>query len=418
VKLSRRFVLYVSETQDQADLHVQAIATLFERLGVERAVGRYGTSKGWRRDQIRTANGFNVAAYGLDVAARGVKLDAYRPDLIVFDDIDHQEDSPATVEKKIRALTSAVIPTGGPDCAVLGIQNLVHEEGIFARLVDGRADFLLNREIPVPEPAVRGLKVETTPREDDPTINTYRITAGEPTWSGQDLQVCQGQINEWGLATFLREAQHEVAGASGTFFDVTKIKYIEPHEVPADLRLCRAWDLAGTENGGDWTVGPLMGARGALPDLSVYVIDVVRERWGTQKVRNKIRECRRNDPAGTVLRLPQDPGQAGKDQAEQFIEEFGEQSVVIMPVSGAKSVRARGFQECLNKGNVYFVKAPWNHPVREVLRKFRDRVDNQQDDDVDALAEGYNELMNGEGNPLAGLFHGAIVRDKWAGGAR
>src|SRR5579862_2553803 len=61
-RLSRRFVLYVSDTQDQADHHVQAIASLFATLDVERALSRYGTSKGWRRNQLRTAGGFNVAA--------------------------------------------------------------------------------------------------------------------------------------------------------------------------------------------------------------------------------------------------------------------------------------------------------------------------------------------------------------------
>ncbi len=59
--LRRRFVLYVSETQLQADKHVQAIAALFERLEVPRAINRYGSSKGWRRDQLRTQAGFNVA---------------------------------------------------------------------------------------------------------------------------------------------------------------------------------------------------------------------------------------------------------------------------------------------------------------------------------------------------------------------
>jgi len=48
---------------------------------------------------------FNVASYGLDGAARGIKIEKYRPDLIVFDDIDSQADSPLAVEKKIAAIT-------------------------------------------------------------------------------------------------------------------------------------------------------------------------------------------------------------------------------------------------------------------------------------------------------------------------
>ena len=156
-KLSRRFVLYVSETQPQADKHVQSIASFFERLNVGRALGKYGSSKGWRRDQLRTENGFNVAGIGLDVAARGVKLDEFRPDLIIFDDIDGRHDSPEKTAKKIATITASLLPAGSADCAILFLQNLIAKDGIVSQLADGRAEFLHTREVPCVEPAVVGL---------------------------------------------------------------------------------------------------------------------------------------------------------------------------------------------------------------------------------------------------------------------
>ncbi len=42
--LKRRFALYVCATQEQADYHASAIATLLERIGSERAVGKFGNS--------------------------------------------------------------------------------------------------------------------------------------------------------------------------------------------------------------------------------------------------------------------------------------------------------------------------------------------------------------------------------------
>lgn len=71
VQLKRRYVLYVSATQEQADKHVGAIATFMERAGLQRSLNVYGHSKGWRRNQLRAENGFNVEALGLDTAARG-----------------------------------------------------------------------------------------------------------------------------------------------------------------------------------------------------------------------------------------------------------------------------------------------------------------------------------------------------------
>jgi len=212
-KLSRRFVLYVSSTQPQADGKVQDVGALFERLGVGRAVNKYGSSKGWRRDQLRTENGFNVAAIGLDAAVRGIKLDEFRPDLIVFDDVDLREDTPATTEKKIRAITTAILPAGSSDCAVLFLQNLIHKNSIVSQLVDGRAPFLHSRDVSEVIPAARGLQVAQRPNGVGGL--EYVVTGGAPNWEGQDLSVIQGQINEWGLPAFLRESQQEVEDDEG-----------------------------------------------------------------------------------------------------------------------------------------------------------------------------------------------------------
>lgn len=275
VKLSRRFALYVCGTQDQADQHVQSISTWFERAGVDRAINKYGNSRGWRRDQLRTAHGFNVAAYGLDAAARGVKLDQYRPDLIIFDDVDAQEDSLLTIEKKIRAITTSIIPAGSTDVAVLFVQNLIHEESIVSQLVDGRADFLLDREVPSVEPAVVNLQTEIV--EDEEGRKLYRIKDGLATWEGQSLDVCTKQINGWGLKSFLREAQHEVQGADGYVFDVSKLEVKD--EIPELFSICLAGDMAATEDGGDRSVLFLMGR---AVNNTYPILGVIFGHWGPE----------------------------------------------------------------------------------------------------------------------------------------
>jgi hypothetical protein len=81
--LNRRFVLVVGRTQDSADDHVASIGSWIERLDIPRLVSKYGTAKGWNRQQLRTADNFNIASIGLDVAVRGVKLGSFRPDVIL-----------------------------------------------------------------------------------------------------------------------------------------------------------------------------------------------------------------------------------------------------------------------------------------------------------------------------------------------
>lgn len=241
----RRYALYCCATQDQADDHVASIAAMLEapatadhyRGMADRQVGKYGQSRGWRRNRLRTASGFVVDAVGLDSAARGLKVDDQRPDLLVIDDIDNDTDSKAAAERKERLLTRKVLPTGGPDLAVLCIQNLVHDHSIFASLAKpsgaGGADWLVDRIISGPVPAVNGLSYEQ--RGD-----RFVITEGEPSWTGQDLAVCQAQVAEWGITAFLAEAQHLVSARAGGMYSHLSYRHCRPEDVP-DLVRVAVW---------------------------------------------------------------------------------------------------------------------------------------------------------------------------------
>ncbi len=235
---TRRYALYVSETQEQADDHVQNVAALLESDVValaypdagERSIGKHGNVKGWRRNRVRTASGFTVDAIGLDTAARGVKLDEARPDLLIFDDLDGKLDSPAITEKKIITLTHTLLPAGAADAAVLAVQNLVIPDGIFARLADGRADFLADRIVSGPHPAVRNLVTE---QRDGRTV----VAGGEPTWTAMGLDACQRMINAEGITAFLAERQHEVEAPAGGMFDHLEWRRCRWDEVPDLLRV-------------------------------------------------------------------------------------------------------------------------------------------------------------------------------------
>jgi hypothetical protein len=85
-KRARRYGLYISMTQQQADDHVQNVASMLESDSVARAypdlgnrlIGKFGNPRGWRRNRLRTESGFTIDAIGLDTAARGVKLESRR----------------------------------------------------------------------------------------------------------------------------------------------------------------------------------------------------------------------------------------------------------------------------------------------------------------------------------------------------
>jgi hypothetical protein len=243
----RHYALYICQTQEQADDHVGNIAALLEADAVahhypalaDRAIGKHGNVKGWRRNRLRTAQGYTVDALGLDTAARGVKLEAQRPDLLVFDDLDGEHDTPATTEKKIATITKKLLPAGSADAAILAIQNLVLPDGIFAQLADGRADWLSDRITSGPHPALCDLAYE---QRNSKTV----LITGTPTWEGQSLAACQEMVNSMGISAFLSECQHDVRAPAGGMFDHLSFRHCVYADVPDLVRVAVWCDPAVT----------------------------------------------------------------------------------------------------------------------------------------------------------------------------
>lgn len=247
-RAKRKYAWYVSETQDQADKHVETIAALLESARVERyypemaerQVGKYGNARGWRRQRLRTASGYTIDALGLDRASRGARVEEYRPDLLIFDDIDDKLDTAATTRRKIDIITTSLMPAGSGDAAILMIQNLIKPDGVFAQLADGRAEFAHDRILSGPYPAIDGFAYEERGGE-------YVITGGTPTWEGQNLEICQNQIRTWGISAFLSESQHDVDTPPGGMFDHLVYKHCTWDEVPDLVRVAVWVDPAVTE---------------------------------------------------------------------------------------------------------------------------------------------------------------------------
>lgn len=250
---TRRYVLYFSETQRQADKHVQAVASILERKLVgeyypalgERAVSKFGHSKGWRGNRIRTASGLTVDALGFDAAVRGAKVDEDRPDLIILDDIDGKLDTPATTAKKIDVITTNILPSQAAHGTVLCVQNVIIPNGVFAQLADGRAEWLATRVVSGPHPALRDFAYES--RVDERGRQRFIIVAGLPVWAGQDVAACQRYIDTWGISAFLSECQHLTEPPAGGLFSHLVYQHCAWSELPRLVRTVVWCDPAVTD---------------------------------------------------------------------------------------------------------------------------------------------------------------------------
>jgi len=220
----RRYGLYISGTQEQAEQHLDAIAASLESPEIaafypemaSRAVNKYGSSRGWRRNRLTTASGFVIDAVGLRTGTRGVKFEDQRPDFIILDDVDELSDTPDATAKKIEVFTKTLLPAGSTDLATLAIQNLIIPDGLFSRLAPDAhepAPFLADRKVSGPVPAIEGLEYE----ERDGRVY---IVGGKATWAGQSRDTAQQQVNDWGIDAFLAEAQHEPRKRGAKLYDL------------------------------------------------------------------------------------------------------------------------------------------------------------------------------------------------------
>lgn len=193
----------------------------------------------------------------------------------------------------------------------------------------------------------------------------------------------------------LLEGNWKIKAAAGMYFKRTQVNVIETP--PQDIRLyCRAWDLAATEDkesgDPDYTAGVLMGIR---RDGTVAILDVINLRIKAGEVEKLIYNTALSDRKsyGTRyrVRIPQDPGAAGKIVASAYIKKLAGFAVKALPVTGSKQLRATPFAAQWQNGNVAVLAAEWNDAYFSQLESF---PESKHDDMVDASSDAFNELSD------------------------
>lgn len=110
----KRFILLLSATQDSATRLLKPFKLAFEKN--QRIINDYGvqqTHGHWRDDQFTIKQGAMFVAIGAGNAPRGARNEEYRPDAVLIDDFDTDEDcrNPDIVDKKWDFFEKAVYAT-------------------------------------------------------------------------------------------------------------------------------------------------------------------------------------------------------------------------------------------------------------------------------------------------------------------
>lgn len=200
----------------------------------------------------------------------------------------------------------------------------------------------------------------------------------------------------------LRGGDWLVKPAAGLLFKRGWVQFVD--SVPRNVRRVRAWDLAATlpsdENPDpDWTVGALLAVDS---ENTIYVENIVRDRTTPGAVRDLIVSTAELDPRGTVISIPQDPGQAGKSQVANLMSHLVGHMVESAPVTGDKVTRFGPFSSSAEHGMVKIVRGDWNKALVEELESFPTK--GIHDDQADAVADAFRLLTeSGAGRFLAAM---------------
>jgi predicted phage terminase large subunit-like protein len=345
-----------------------------------------------------TTNGGSYKSSGVGTGIAGFRAACG----IIDDPVKNREaaDSLVQRDKAWDWYKSDFIPRLVPGASQVVIMTRWHEDDLGGRLLETEPE----EWHVVTLPAIAG--------ENDPLGRA----PGEMLWSDDeygygaklrdDLAFYErvGGMRDWSALY-----QQQPAPLEGSLFKIAKIDTLEV--APAGSNIVRAWDLAATKETGtrdpDWTVGvKLLRAS----DSRFIVLDVTRLRGGPDEVEAAIVNTAKQDGHGVRISLPQDPGQAGKQQVLYLTRKLSGFRVDSSPETGDKATRASPVSSQVNVGNLCVVRGQWNRAFLDELAAF---PSGTKDDQVDALSRAFS---------VVGLNSGPIIiSDKnraWAKQAR
>jgi len=168
-------------------------------------------------------------------------------------------------------------------------------------------------------------------------------------------------------------------------------------------RTVRAWDIGATEGGGDPSAGVRCTQVGTGEDALYYFTDAKVGQWSPAQFESHLKLTAAADTQAVTVRLPQDPGAAGKGYVQTLVKKLVGYAVKVAQPTGSKLTRATALATQAEAGNIFILTT--GDPDRDAwIEAFVDELCSfpsaAHDDQVDAAADAFNELALGSGYSL------------------
>ena len=190
----------------------------------------------------------------------------------------------------------------------------------------------------------------------------------------------------------LLKGNWNIKPTAGDMFDRNRFEIVEA--LPAGwIDQIRFWDKAGTKPREglavpDWTVGLKMLK---YPNGLYIVSHVERFQDEPGEVNEAIKNIAKQDGVSCRIKEQQDPGQAGKEEAQNFTKMLGSFIVHTQPFSKNKVLRAAPVRAQVFARNIKLLRGPWNEAFLSELDSWTGDKD-EVDDQIDAFSGAYNDL--------------------------
>lgn len=309
-----------------------------------------------------------------------------RGDRVILDDPHSVDDanSPTKLAGDITTFREALPSRVNNDqSAIVIVMQRLHEQDVSAVAIDLGYEHLM-----IPMRFEQDRRCSTSIGWQDP-----RTVDGELMFPERFPEKQVGELEKTlGFYATAGQLQQRPAPRSGGMFQRNDFEIVDA--IPAGrARTVRAWDFAATEvkpgTRPDWTVGLRMTLVGDV----FYVEDVIRGQWKPSKVEDTLTNTASQDGTAVGIRMPEDPGAAGKADAATKIRLLKGFSVKAVRPTGEKSIRARPASAQAEAGNVKLVRGAWNTTFLDEITVF---PAGSHDDQVDAFADALNELALGK----------------------
>ena len=328
-----------------------------------------------------TSVGGGVKAVGV-----GTGLTGNRVSTLIIDDPhkDRAEAESATYRNRIWDwFTSTAMTRLTPNSTIILIMTRWHEDDLCGRLTAKHY---------VEDLKERGFEDQVFEQWNFPAIceeedDIIGRVEGEALWSeNKPVHFLEGRRQVLGQYEYNALYRGNPISKGGNIVDIEKIEYCERSEIPTEVELVRAWDLAATsKKTSAYSASALCGYDKETEIF--YISHVMRDKLNWHATKQAI--GRYGDLEQNRIGIESVGG--FHTSYEQIKEDrVGKNVVQNINVSKDKLSRANPWLSMVDAGRVKMVRGSWNYDFLDELRAF---PDSKNDDQVDAVSLAFGMVF-------------------------